>query len=41
VRGVEEIVGNYERHSGAAREIAEEHFAAERVLTRLLDELSP
>jgi hypothetical protein len=41
VRGVEEIVGNYERHSRAAREIAEEHFAAERVLTRLLDELSP
>jgi len=37
--GVEEITGDYERHSRAAREIAEEHFAAERVLARLLERL--
>jgi hypothetical protein len=40
-QGVEEITANYERHSRAAREIAEEHFAADRVLTRLLNELAP
>jgi Glycosyl transferases group 1 len=40
-QGVEEIGGDYERHSRAARELAEEHFAADRVLTRLLDELAP
>ncbi len=39
VAGVEEITGDYERHSRAAREIAVEHFAAERVLPRLLDNL--
>jgi hypothetical protein len=33
------INGDYERHSGAARAIAEEHFRAETVLTRLLNEL--
>jgi hypothetical protein len=32
VAGVEEITGDFERHSRAARGIAEEHFAAERVL---------
>jgi hypothetical protein len=37
--GVEEITGVYERHSRAARAIAEEHFAAERVLPRLLEKL--
>jgi Glycosyl transferases group 1 len=37
VAGVEEITGDYQRHSHAARAIAEEHFAAERVLRRLLD----
>jgi hypothetical protein len=37
--GVEEIAGNYERHSRAARAIAEEHFAAERVLPLLLEKL--
>ncbi len=37
--GVEEILGDYERHSRAARAIAEEHFAAERVLARLLERL--
>jgi hypothetical protein len=39
VAGVEEITGDYVRHSRAAREIATEHFAAERVLGRLLDAL--
>jgi hypothetical protein len=27
------------RHGAAARELAEEHFAAERVLARLLDRI--
>ncbi len=35
--GVEEIQRNYERHSAAARALAEEHFDARRVLGRLLD----
>jgi hypothetical protein len=39
VAGVEEIERDYERHSRAAREIAEEHFAAERVLPRMLKQL--
>jgi hypothetical protein len=39
VAGVGEITGDYERHSRAARAIATEHFAAERVLQRLLDTL--
>jgi len=39
VAGAEEITGNMERHSRGAREIAEEHFAAERVLPRLLEDL--
>lgn len=39
VAGVEEISGDYERHSRAARAIAAEHFAAERVLPRLLEAL--
>jgi hypothetical protein len=37
--GVEDIRRNYRRHSRAAREIAEEHFDSDRVLTRLLDRL--
>lgn len=37
--GVEEIAGDYERHSRAARAIAEEHFAAEQVLPRVLEDL--
>jgi hypothetical protein len=37
--GAEEILGDYERHSGAARNLAAEHLAAERVLPRLLDAL--
>jgi hypothetical protein len=39
VAGGEEIEGDYERHSRAAREIAEEHFAAARVLPRMLEDL--
>jgi hypothetical protein len=39
VAGVAEVEGDYERHSRAAREIAEEHFAAAKVLPRLLDEV--
>ncbi len=37
VAGAEEIVRNYGRHARAAREIASEHLAADRVLPRLLD----
>jgi hypothetical protein len=37
--GVEEIEGDYERHSLAARELAEEHFAGGRVLPRILERL--
>jgi hypothetical protein len=37
--GAEEIVGSYERHSRAARALAEEHLAAGRVLPRLLEAL--
>jgi glycosyltransferase involved in cell wall biosynthesis len=40
IEGVEAIVGDYERHSRAARAVAEEHFASDRVLTRLLDRLA-
>jgi hypothetical protein len=39
VAGVEEIERDYERHSRAAREIAEEHFAAAKVLPRLLEQV--
>jgi hypothetical protein len=36
---VAEIEADYERHARAAYEIAREHFAADRVLGRMLDEL--
>jgi hypothetical protein len=39
VAGAEEIIGNYDRHSRAARAVAEEHFAASRVLPQLMTEL--
>jgi hypothetical protein len=39
VEGVERIGADYKRHSRAAREIAQEHFAARRVLPRLLERL--
>ena len=37
--GVEEIAGDYERHSRAARAIAEEFFDSDKVLRSLLDRL--
>jgi hypothetical protein len=36
MEGVEDIRRNYSLHSQAAREIAREHFAAEKVLDKLL-----
>jgi hypothetical protein len=40
VAGLEELDANYERHRIAAREIAEEHLASDRVLGALLEALS-
>jgi hypothetical protein len=37
--GVEEVAEDYERHSRGARAVAEEHFAAQRVLPSLLEKL--
>lgn len=37
--GVEEIERNYERHSRAARELAEQHFDSRKVISRLLERL--
>ena len=39
VAAIESIEADYERHSRAAREIAEHYFRAETVLTRLLEDL--
>ena len=39
VAGVEEIRAGYARHAAAARELAEEHFDSDKVLTRLLEKL--
>lgn len=39
IAGIGEIVGNYSRHAGAAREIAEAYFDSDRVLGRLLEKL--
>ncbi len=38
VRGIREVERNYDRHSRAARAIAEEYFDSDKVLARLLDE---
>jgi hypothetical protein len=38
VAALQDVAADPERHSRAARAIAEEHFAAERVLARLLEE---
>jgi len=40
VDALEELDGDYERHRTAAREIAEEHLASDRVLGSLLERLS-
>ena len=37
--GVEEILGNYERHARAARALAEEYFDSDKVLAKLLRKL--
>jgi hypothetical protein len=39
VSGASDISARYHEHSAAARRIAEEHFAAERVLARFCDEV--
>ena len=39
VEGLTEVVAHPRRHAAAARELAREHFAAERVLGGLLQEL--
>jgi hypothetical protein len=36
---IEDVLGDYRRHARAAREMAEEHFAADRVIRRLLTRL--
>jgi hypothetical protein len=38
--GVEGIAADYERHSRAARALAEEHFGSDGVLTRLLERVA-
>jgi hypothetical protein len=38
VRGIREVERNYDRHSRAARAIAEEYFDSDKVLAKLLDE---
>jgi hypothetical protein len=38
--GVEAIAGDYSRHARAARDLAEELFDSDKVLTTLLDKLS-
>src|SRR4029079_178804 len=38
-KGAEQIAASYERHSQAARKIAEEYFDSDTVLGRFLDEL--
>ena len=39
VERVDDVAGDYERHSRAARAVAEEHFDSDKVLRRLLDSL--
>jgi glycosyltransferase involved in cell wall biosynthesis len=41
VAGIEELERDYDRHRAAARQIAEEHLAADRVLGSLLERLLP
>jgi hypothetical protein len=37
VRAIDDLKGDYERQTDAARDLAEEHFDSDRVLTRLLE----
>jgi hypothetical protein len=39
VEAIGAVESDYQRHSRAAREIAEEYFRAEKVLAQLLDDL--
>jgi hypothetical protein len=39
-RAVEEVESEWDRHSAAARQLAEEHFDARKVLSRLLERLA-
>jgi hypothetical protein len=39
VQGAEEILHNYALHCQAAREIAQEYFAADKVLDKLLRDI--
>jgi hypothetical protein len=39
VEGVREISRNYAEHCRAARQLAEDHFDSDKVLSRLLNEL--
>jgi hypothetical protein len=39
VAGAEAIAGDYHRHSGAARHIAEQHFDSDKVLSKMLEEV--
>lgn len=40
VEGATRIAGDYERHRGAARRIAEEYFDSDTILTRLLEDVA-
>ena len=40
VEGIRDIENNYDRHSKAARGIAEEYFDSDRVLGRLIEDTS-
>ncbi len=40
VEGVERIARDYDRHAKAARQVAEEHFDSDKVLSRLLREVN-
>ena len=40
VRGAQQIAGDYERHSRAARALAEAYFDSDKVLRRVLEEAS-
>jgi hypothetical protein len=36
--GIREVEANYDQHAKAARDIAEEYFDSDKVLTRLVEE---